>query len=324
MHPLNSFSDSDFLRCMKGLDHPKVNVEDYIALLYFPDYDIMNDNRKKLLIEKLLKTQGGDITIISLVSSYTYQFEQLSKNTVKYLLEYGLIACINFINQRLEVWKEYDIVIATVIKAIFSEDKFQSKRFDWLDTLFSTIRQEKLYDFPPLRIVRETVTMLTNDFLDYLYDDKYLDMDDRERLIELDNSGESILANVDTKLLIQWCNKQNNIKIWDTIASGIQVLEEDENHTCQLTAVAKEFLFQSPNPQQVLNRYIEFIKLRAKSGEFSTDSDTGLFAFDELINCADPKISKLTKSAVNNAKRYIKEQEKLAMKQEKLFEQTFE
>ena len=324
LHPINSFVNSDFSRCMKGLEHPKVNVDHYGELLYFPDYDIMNDNRKKLLIEKLLKTEEGDSTVITIVSSYTHQFEKLSKNTIEYLLEYGLIACINIINQDFKVWKEFDVVIAKVIEAIFSNKEFQSKKFDWLDALFFAIRQKKLYHFPPLRLVRETVTVLTEDFFDYLFDDKYLKQDERERLIELDNSGKSILANVDSKLLIQWCNTQNNKKVWDTIASGIQVIEEDEKQSYQLTAVAKEFLIKSPNPKQVLIRYIEFIKLRARYGKYSTDSDSQLLAFNELLKCADPEITRLAKSVIKSAEKYIKEQKKTAKRLERVFEQTFE
>ena len=90
LHPVMSFTDSDFLRCIKSIDHPNANLSDFGSLLYTSDYKIMNEERKKLLFENLLMIEGAEEMLITAVSSNIHQTEHFSENTKKYFLEQGL------------------------------------------------------------------------------------------------------------------------------------------------------------------------------------------------------------------------------------------
>ena len=228
------------------------------------------------------------------------------------------------INQNLDDWKEFDALIANTIKNIFSDNLFQSKRFDWLDTLFTTLIRKNLTQYSQLKIVHETVNMILEDFLDYLFDDKYFDPDGRNRFVEMSSSEKSLFASVESDKLINWCKEKNDIEIWNTIALGIPVLNSESNQIYQLTEIAKKYLFESPERSQVLNSYIRVINRRAELGEISTKLEAQLDAFKELLECGDYEIIEIAKSAINNAERIIEEQKKIEKRLEKRFESGFE
>ena len=143
LHPISSFCHEDFNRCLNSLDHPKNKGHYYFQLFDEYMYKIMDNNKKEILIEKLLKKENCELTVISAIANCIIRNNQFRTETPSNLFEYALKASIKLIGQDIQIWKNYDALIAKVIKATFTRKEFHSKRFDWLHALFSAINLPK-------------------------------------------------------------------------------------------------------------------------------------------------------------------------------------
>ena len=242
LHPIRSFCDEDFERCLNSLDHPKNKGHYYYRLFDDHVYKIMDNNKKEILIEKLLKKENCELTVISAVKHNIIRNNQFRTETPSKLLEYALKASIKLIGQDIQIWKDYDATIAKVIKATFTRNEFHSKRFDWLHALFSAINQENSVEFMQLKVVEVTVTKFPDDFLNFLFDDKYLNSETRYNFTDASEFDYSLFSKVNIETLIDFCKERNDTEVWKSIASSILVLYIFENERYKVNIGSKKIL----------------------------------------------------------------------------------
>ena len=175
------------------------------------------------------------------------------------LLKLGFKSVLSYVSQDPDALITQDPMVARLIKGIFMVDEFHPRRFDWLRTLFSTINKGETYKFSHFYTVRESVSLFPLDFLNILFDESILNIETRNELLAYCDVEGTLLSQIDLEFLIEWCKEKNEVGIWKSIASGIQVLEKKVDNTYRLTTEAKEFLIASKKPTEILNCYAERI-----------------------------------------------------------------
>ena len=179
--------------------------------------------------------------------------------------------------------------------------------------LFTAIAENKIIgSLSSLYILRDTVKLLPKRFLYYVFDDEYVDEETRNKILEFSQVTGSVLSEIKTKVLIEWCQQRNDPVIWETIAMGIKCLDFTGNHEVfKFSQVAKDFLDACPNPQTVLNCFAKSIYPQSYSGNISDEMEYRLNAFKELENSTNLTIAKVTKNLIQEqSKMIIQERER--------------
>ena len=96
---------------------PKTKVRITFNYLTSICIKIMDNNKKEILIEKLLKKGYCELTVISAVANSIIRNNQVRTETPSKLLEYALKASIKLLGQEFHIWKDYDATIAKVIES---------------------------------------------------------------------------------------------------------------------------------------------------------------------------------------------------------------
>ena len=69
-----------------------------------------------------------------------------------------------------------------------------------------------------LSVVGKTVTKFLEEFLNYLFDEKYLNSETRNNFTDVSEFEYSLFSKVDVEILINFCKERNDLEVWKSIA----------------------------------------------------------------------------------------------------------
>ncbi len=292
LQPSGSFEKQDFARCMSVLDRPNIRLDMYLPLLIDKRYTYMTDELKILLLKRLLNKKDGALVVVNAfwenLQSHTCDNNWLSGE----FLKLGIQALTKNTENNPRSLDRYNDGIVELVKIFLQSNSSEELKYDWMRSFLSAINR----CFNPKSFARDEVfkvvtTLIPRYFLDLLFDDEVVAKSIRESLlIEVDNG--LLLSELDIDTLIQWCNSQDSIEIWELIAFGLNCFEQDEVSTnYKFSTRAKKFLFESPCPERILGCFESRIYPSTWTGKKSEEMKRRLEAFEVLQSHSNKEIS---------------------------------
>lgn len=193
-----------------------------------------------------------------------------------------------------------------------------------LDGLFS--RMEKRYGFFPHfeKAIQVIAKARPDAFLDRLL--AYAVKEDDDGVHWADNSlNESPpLDTVATDELVNWCNKENDLRRWKLVARAISVFERHKEGDFKLSEQALALVSKCPEPQVIVESFRFKLHQRSSSGNLSVQIEQRAAALTKLLNCGIPSVVEATETLLDHAAKIAEEERNREKKYDADREQTFE
>lgn len=335
LHPRASFDCVALERCLRVLECPMVGPQMYGQLLYYEEYPDLPPDRMVTLAEKLLRKEGGYMTLVYALGEKLREKEN-SDTLGMELRRIGLVAAAQIIRNCDDTYG-YHVLVIVRNCLFFSKD--DNEKDKWLDRIFTILDQER-YRFRHNDILREAVQITASILLEHFLD-RVFDEDDTVRDDLLLSEGNGIgfpLAEAGTDRLIQWCKKRNESIVWyiigkaigfltleDTFSQASQLQKTKELTEQELTELRRRFLEACPDPKAVMDAYAETVEPIAWSGSRSQAIRKRLDTrFQPLADHSDQTIAAHAKSIIDRFQSRIEDARKWDQHRHQVFEQSFE
>ena len=336
LHPRSSFDCVALERCLKVLECPRVSPQMYGQLLYYEEYPDLPPDRIVILAEKLLRKEGGYMTLVCALGEKLRGKENSDLLGME-LRRIGLVAAAQMIRNCDDIYGYHVLVIARNCLFFSKDDNEKDK---WLDRIF-TISDQVNYSFIRDDILREAVQITASILLEHFLD-RVFDADDavRDNLLLSEGNGIGFsLAEAGVDRLIQWCKKRNESRVWYTIGKviGFLTLEDTFSQASQfqktkelteqeLIELRRCFLEACPDPKAVMKAYADTVKPKFWSvGSLAETIKKRLdVRFQPLIDHPNQAIAGHAKSIIDRFQSWIEDVRKWDQRRHQIFEPSFE
>ena len=257
LHPPEQYNRVDFNRCIKTLNEPEVDLEQYGNLLWNDAYTNLS---KECLIEvadQLLKIKGGEATVLFALSKKFRKTNPKRNNLDAKFYRIGFEAAKVMLrrNQR-DRDGTVDYRMERVIEVALTYGKNEREKISWIDTIFKVVDANHGHLFGYGNTINITAKSMPKEFLKRVFLGNDEMQEKRRNFVRGRGKNRSPIEAIDIDVLIDWCRMEEKLEVWAVVASGIcpwEVRIPDES--IKINRDAMKFLEAAPNKEDVLVSY---------------------------------------------------------------------
>lgn len=316
LHPQHRFTEADLSRCEALLDDPAIRLEMFGPVMWRDDYAHLPSRRVLDLAHRLLTSPNGADIVLDALSMKLHDKDDAADTLGFDLRQVGLKAAIQrFRRDRTDSGGRIDHAMTIVVGAALRFDGNEPEKLEWLDTIFTVIDESYGYVLAFEKAIQTTAAFMTRLFLDRVFDGTQEQLHRRLLFINHGSQEEPLLAQIDIEVLIDWCSARNDSKVWESVASAIDVWSnEGDEVAVKISGPAIRLLEASNNPDAVLNAYAELVSPSVWGGSLANAMQPRAAAIGLLVNHEN--------SAIGEAASAIYRKLATRIESEKLREQT--
>lgn len=326
LHPRRAFTETDLDRCMALLDDPETHAWMYTPILWQKAYADLPKARILDLAQRLLSKPNGDDVVLDALSMKLHGKEEAVDILGSALRLVGLRAAI----QRLQRDHSNPSGIGEhhmecVIDAALRFDGNETKKLEWLDTIFAVVDERYGYIHTFENAIATTATLMPEAFLNRVFEGTEEEQQRRLFFIKHDDLCRSPLTAIDMDVLIEWCRSRSDISIWAPIAAGISLWSKDEGQgPVTMSESAVRLLEASPEPEAVLEAFAERVEPSSWSGSRASVMQDRADVIGALVEHEMPEIAVAAKSVSAKLVKWIEHVKVREQQEDEEREQRFE
>ena len=281
-----------------------------LKLLEFVQFSKFSDDTKLKQTDRLLDDCESERMKLDLIALFIAKCHMYLKKVDPHITEVGFEIVKNIVKKGFNREELLNLNLSAVLTRYLKSSTDESEKENWCEILFTAVSENKIIGpLSSLYLIRDTAMCLPNKFLNYVFDDNYINNETRNKILEFSQVSGSILSEIEPKILLEWCKQKNDPQIWETIAAGIKCLDHTENHEIfKFSQQAKDFLEVCPNSQEVLNCFAKSIYPQSYSGRISDEMEYRLNAFRGLEITTNSNILDLVKNLIQEQTTLILQQ----------------
>lgn len=326
LHPQREFTETDLNRCVSLLDEPDTRPFMYGDILWREKYAKLPNARLLALAERLILREKGDEVVLEAldmklhgkpvyIDTLGYEFRSIGLRAAIQIIQNDTDDRGGFIDHHMEG------VIATALRF----DGNEELKVQWLDAIFSAVDKHYGHMHGYEKTIEATVTLMPEAFLTHLFECN--EEQRKMRLFFINNgmSSCSLLAGVDTSILIKWCSKNADPSVWLSVAQGMTpwTVDKEENRTT-LKPNAVQFLEAAPEPYSMLELFAEYVTPSTRTGSLVSVFQDRAKALGELFKHERFDISESAEKVYEKLTLSIERQRIWEKQEDQQREQRFE
>lgn len=326
LHPRGEFTVNDLDRCMRHLDAPDIRPFMYEPILWREQYANLPRVRVLDLAERLLSKVNGDDVILDALSMRLHGKDKSTDTLGADFRLIGLTAAIQRIqNSDRDQGGAIDYRMEQVIDAALRFEGNESKKIEWLDTIFSVVDKHYGYVSGFNKTIATTAALMPEAFLNRIFEGTEKQQQRKKFFIGRGGLRTYPLATINTNALIAWCHARNEPSVWPAIASGVTLWSKNgEQSVLTLHEAAIELLEASPEPLAVLESFAERITPSSWTGSLANIMQARSTAISTFSKQERPDIAEAAKIVCEKMIQWVERQKEREQREDREREQRFE
>ena len=324
--PSRPFDEADLERCIAALKHPDTSPWMYGVFLWQDFYEGLPEDRLLDLAGILLHKPNGDGVILHGLCMKLHGEPKEADTLGIRFRRMGLVAA----TQRLlridrDPGGSGDHDMERVIRAALSFDDNAEQKAAWVNAIFAQVEDRYGYIHAFDEAIRTTAELMPEEFLDNAFFGNLKHLRRRRMIIERGLMDKLPLERVDNDVLIGWCNRQSDQRIWPIVGTNIELwVNGSPEGSITFSETAVRFLEASPNPEAVMTAFVRNLEPMSWSGSRANIMQTRMIAFQVLVGHSNPRIAKAADDAIKEMTKRIESERRREQRRDAEWEQRFE
>lgn len=257
LHPPEQYNRVDFNRCIKVLNDPDVDLEQYSNLLW---NDAYTNLPKECLIEiadQLLKIKGGEATVLFALSIRFGRANPKQDELDSEFYRIGFEAAkIMLSRSQQDRGGTVDHRMKRVIEVALTYEENEREKISWIDTIFKVVDAHHGHLLGWSNTINITAKRMPKEFLERVFQGSDEIQEKRRNFVRGRGKNRSPIEAIDIDELIDWCRMEEKLEVWAVVASGICPWERRiPDGSIKINSDAMKFLEAAPNKEDVLVWY---------------------------------------------------------------------
>ncbi len=326
LHPPESFGESDLNRCVEALACPEVNAWTYWWILWQKSYAGIPTKRLLDLAKRLRRKPNGDEVVLKALSMKLFQTDPEADTLGVEFRRIGLLAAVNRLqrnhkNRHDEVDHDMNLVVAAALS--FDGNDKQKKAL--IDAIFLAVDKTSGHLYSFRHTIQTTASKAPDEFLKRIFAGNQDTQRKRMFFIKRRDMDKLPLGGITVDVLVDWCQRQTDPKVWPIIGSGIELWAiSDSDNSVELNQMAIEFLEAAPDPDAILGEYSGRIMPNSCWGSLADEMQRRGDAIGVLRQHSNQKIAEAARSVMKDVSKRINVQRQREEQQTRDREQRFE
>jgi hypothetical protein len=291
-------------RALRAIGDPAVNVAQFDALVWAENYALSDPDRIRVL-EALLAKPDGVGVVLRALSMLCHVERTAPREWPPALREIGLRAIVAVFRSDAPVASAIDDHTAARVVAACLIARDRDAATPVLDALVAHVRRHygSIYRFS--QTAAAIAARALHGLLDRIFGVGGLSQDERRRLFEICDDGDSVLDDVAPSDLVSWC-EAGDAGRWSVLAASVDpFVSEETAKSLALSAQAVALLDAAPDPGEVIRALASRINPMSWSGSRARLVEQRIAAFASLRTHPDAGIRSAIEQVLREAEQTL-------------------